>query len=159
MSARLLRAWALCIGVAGCGYAPVRGTAGQALRVAPVKNDTAEAQAGGVFATALRGELAGRGRLDPDGASSPLLQLEVVSLQSVPSASAATGAGAAAFRLDAALKLTVAGWEDRFGASEDYLAGIDVLGTEANRRAALRRLARAAVRDAVERYDVAGKLK
>ena len=141
----------------GCGYAPVRRAAARGVRVGAVRNATAQAEAGGVFASAVRSELSGRGQLDGDGADSPELIVEVLALQSVPTSSA--GEGAASYRLDADLKLDVGTWQDRFRASEDYIAGMDVLGTEANRRAALRRLARNAMRDAIERYDVAQRLK
>ncbi len=121
-----------------------------------MKNATAQAEAGGIFAAALRGELAGRGRLDPEGSASPELAFEVLSLQS---ATASAAEGVASFRLDADLKLKVGDYEDRFRASEDYLAGLDVLGTEGNRRAALRRLARAAAKDAIDRYEISERLK
>src|SRR5439155_6271945 len=134
-----LRAFAVCFCLAACGYAPVRGKPGQGVRVAAVKNDTAQAEAGGIFAFALRNELAGRGRLDPEGAASPEMRLELVSLVAIPTASA--GEGAASFRIDAVLKLSIGPWDDLVRASEDYLAGMDVIGTEGNRRAALRRLA------------------
>ena len=144
---------ALC---AGCGYAPVRGQARGLVQMATVRNDTAQAEAGGFFADAFRTELAGRDQLDTDG-TSPELRLEVVALRSWPSSSA--GDGAASFRVEADLKLKVGDYEDHLVANEDYLAGIDVLGTEANRRAALRRLARSAAREAIERYDVAERLR
>jgi hypothetical protein len=140
-----------------CGYAPVRGRTRGAVRVAAVRNDTAQAEAGGIFADAFRSELYGRSQLDPDGAASPELLLEVVALRSTPGGAA--GEGAASFHLDADLKIRVGDYDDRIHAGEDYLAGIDVLGTEANRRAALRRLARTAAREAIERYDVAERLK
>jgi hypothetical protein len=126
------------------------------VRVAAVRNDTAQAEAGGIFASAIRSELAGRARLDPDGSSSPELVLELLALRSIPTTSA--GEGAASFRLDADLKLNVGTWEDRVHGSEDYLAGMDVLGTEANRRAALRRLARTAAREAIDRYEISSRL-
>ena len=135
----------------------MRGQKAQAVRVAAARNDTAQAEAGGLFASAIRAELAGRGQLDPDGAASPELVLEVVALRSVPSGSVSEGA--ASFRLDAELKLKVGTWEDLVRSSEDYYAGIDVLGTEANRRAALRRLARTAAREAADRYDISGRFK
>ena len=56
------------------------------------------------------------------------------------------------------MKLKIGDYEDRLIESEDYLAGVDVLGTEANRRAALRRLATAAAKEALERYEVAERL-
>ncbi len=153
-----LRASVVCFCLSfACGYAPVRSRPGQAVRVAAVKNDTAQAEAGGIFAGALRSELAGRGRLDPEGASSPEILLELVSLVSIPTASA--GEGAASFRIDALLKLSVGDWVDVVRGGEDYLAGMDVLGTEGNRRAALRRLAATAMHDAIERYDVAQRFK
>jgi hypothetical protein len=127
------------------------------VRVAAVRNDTAQAEVGGIFADAFRTELSGRSQLDPDGAASPELLLEVVALRSVPGGAA--GDGAASFHLDADLKIRVGDYDDRIHAGDDYLAGIDVLGTEANRRAALRRLARTAAREAIERYDVAERLK
>ncbi len=155
---RALRASVVCFCFSvACGYAPVRSRKAQPVRVAAVKNDTAQAEVGGIFASALRAELAGRGLLDPDGAASPEMVLEVIALRSVPTGTA--GEGAASFRLDADLKLNVGSWEARFGGSEDYFAGIDVLGTEANRRAALRRLVSTAARYAVDRYDISGRLK
>ena len=157
-SLRALRASVACfVFCAACGYAPVRGQKARALRVAAVKNATAQAEAGGLFAAAVRSELAGRGQLDPDGAASPELVLEVLSLRSVPGGSA--GEGAASFRVDAEIKVKVGTWEDRVRSSEDYFSGIDVLGTEANRRAALRRVARTAAREAIDRYDVFERLK
>lgn len=152
------RAFAVCLGLSlACGYTPVRSRPARGVRMAAVRNDTAQAEVGGLFAAAFRAELAGRGQLDPDGAASPELVLEVLALRSVPSGSA--GDGAASFRIDADLKLNVGTWEDRVRGSEDYYAGIDVLGTEANRRAALRRLVRAAAREAIDRYEVFERLK
>jgi len=153
-----MRAFAVALSLcSACGYAPVRGQKARAVRVAAVKNATAQAEAGGLFAAAVRSELAARGQLDPDGAASPELVMEVLSLRSVPSGSA--GEGAASFRIDAELKINVGTWEDRVRSSEDYFSGIDVLGTEANRRAALRRVARTAAREAIDRYDVFERMK
>ena len=146
---------AVCFLAASCGYSAVRRP-GEAIRVAAVKNDTAQAEAGGIVAAAMRSELAGRRRLAADSSAAPELDVELISMQSIPSASG--GDGAAAFRLDAVLRVRVGEYEDRLIESEDYLAGVDVLGTEANRRAALRRLATAAAKEAVERYEVAERL-
>lgn len=151
MSRRLaLSALAL---LAACGYAPVRGKSAAGLRVAPVRNDTAQAEAGGLFAAELRRELAARGRLEPESSNAPQLQTELVALRSAPSGVGAEG-GAASFRLDAELRLKAVDYEDTVAGGEDYLAGVDVLATEANRRAALRRLARALAAEAIERYEV-----
>jgi hypothetical protein len=149
----LLRSLVVAALALGCGYAPVRGRPAPGLRVAPVKNDTAQAEAGGIFAAELRSELSGRGRLAPDGSSSPELTAELVALRSVPSGVGAEG-GAASYRLDAELRLKSGSYEDAVIGGEDYLTGVDVLGTEANRRAALRRLARTLAAEAIERYDV-----
>jgi len=84
------------------------------------------------------------------------LKAQIVSLISVPTSAGAEGA--AAYRLNADLRLKIGDYEDTVPVGEDYLAGIDVLGTEANRRAALRRLFHSAAREAVERYDVSERL-
>jgi hypothetical protein len=143
----------LAIAALGCGYAPVRGKPARGLRVAPVKNSTAQAEAGGIFAAELRRELAGRGRLEADGATAPELAAELVALRSSPSGVGAEG-GAASYRLDVELRVRAADYEDAVAGGEDYLTGVDVLGTEANRRAALRRLARTLAAEAIERYEV-----
>jgi hypothetical protein len=148
---------ALCA-AAACGYAPVRGKGGSGLRVAAVRNDTAEAEAGGVFAAELRRELAGRGMLEPDSSSVPELRAWLQALRSAPSGVGAEG-GAASFRLDAVVRLEAPAYADTMVGSEDYLAGVDVLGTEANRRAALRRLMRTLAAEAIERYEVGQRLK
>ena len=142
--------------VVACGYAPVRRAATHSVRVAPVRNDTAQAEAGGLFAAELRSELSGRGWLVGEASNAPELHAELVSLISVPTS--AGSEGAAAFRLNADLRVKIADYEDAVQIGEDYLAGIDVLGTEANRRAALRRLLRSAAREAIERYDVSQRL-
>ena len=136
-----------------CGYAPVRGKPAAGLRVGPVKNGTAQAEAGGIFAAELRRELAGRGRLSRDGSSDPELSAELVGLNSYPTGVGVEG-GAASYHLDAQLRVRAPGYEDLVAAGDDYLTGVDVLGTEANRRAALRRVARAIAAEAIERYEV-----
>ena len=141
----------------GCGYAPVRGSPAAGLRVAAVKNDTAQAEAGGIFGAELRRELAARGRLEPDGSAAKELAAELVALRTVPSGVGAEG-GAASYRIDAELRIRAGDWEDGVVGGEDYLTGVDVLGTEANRRAALRRLARTLAAEAIERYEVAERL-
>jgi hypothetical protein len=143
---------------AACGYAPVRGRPAGGLRVAAVRNATAQAEAGGVFAAELRRELARRGMLEPDSSAAPELRAEVRALRSFPSGVSAEG-GAASFRVDAELRLEAPEYADTVVGSEDYLAGVDVLGTEANRRAALRRLMRTLAAAAVERYEVGQRFK
>jgi hypothetical protein len=125
--------------------------------VAPVRNDTAQAEVGGLFAAELRTELSGRGRLVGEASDSPELHAQIVSLISIPTS--AGSEGAAAYRLTADLRVKIADYQDALQVGEDYLAGIDVLGTEANRRAALRRLFRSAAREAIERYEVSERLQ
>jgi hypothetical protein len=60
--------------------------------------------------------------------------------------------------LDAELRVRAPAYEDAVVGGEDYLTGVDVLGTEANRRAALRRLARALAAEAIDRYEVNERL-
>ena len=96
--------------------------------------------------------------LEPDSSAAPELRAELHALRSVPSGVSAEG-GAASFRVDAELRLEAPGYADTVAGSEDYLAGVDVLGTEANRRAALRRLMRALAAEAVERYEVGQRFK
>jgi hypothetical protein len=153
------RALALVL-VAGCGYTMARGGV-TPLRVSPFRNSTAQVEAGGLFASALREEVEARGRLSET--EGPELQGELLAVRSGPSA--INAAGALAFRVDADVVLRVVepagavSYEDRGSFSEDYLVGVDVLGTEANRRGALRRLAKAASRELIERYEIARRMR
>jgi hypothetical protein len=142
----------------GCGYAPVRrAQSTTAVRVAPVNNLTAQAEAGGWLASELRSELSRRDRLAGDSSSAPELRTSILTLVSLPT-SAGTIA-AAAFRINADLRVKIDDWEDAIQGGEDYLSGVDVLGTEANRRAALRRLFRTLSKEIVDRYEVTERLK
>ena len=153
------RAAALLL-LVGCGYTLARGGASP-LRVSSFRNSTAQVEAGGLFASALRQEVESRGRLSET--EGPELQGELLAVRSGPSAVNATGA--LAFRLDVDVVLRVvepsgaASYEDRGTFSDDYLAGVDVLGTEANRRAALRRLAKAASHELLQRYELARRMR
>jgi Lipopolysaccharide-assembly len=153
----------ICMALVGCGYRVARPgdvPGGKDIRVARFENYTAQVEAGGVFARALREELAARGRLAPEGSTGPELTGELISLTSVQSALAAQGASA--FSLSASVRVRLRDatgvlYEDQAGMGEDYLPGVDVLGTEANRRAALRRLARNISRELLERMSVAAR--
>jgi hypothetical protein len=153
LSSRSGGAIAAVAALLACGYAPVRGRPAQELRVGAVKNATAQAEAGGIFAHELRRELSARGRLAPEASAAPELDAELVALRTAPSGVGAEG-GAASYWLDAELRIRAGDYQDLVVGGEDYLTGVDVLGTEANRRAALRRLARALAAEAVERYEV-----
>jgi hypothetical protein len=146
----------------GCGYGVVRSgqlPGGGALRVLAFTNKTAQAEAGGIFAAAARELLAARGRLAAeDELAAPVLEGELLSLANAPSILGAAGAGA--FRLSASLHLrvlrgTAVLYDEVASGGEEYLQGIDVLGTEANRRTALRRAAGSVLRDALERMEIA----
>jgi outer membrane lipopolysaccharide assembly protein LptE/RlpB len=151
---------AVSLAASSCGYQVARPgelPKGQAIRVAAFENYTAQVEAAGLFAAALRTELEARGSLAADGAPVPELTGELLSLASVPSALGAQGA--TAYNLAAAVRVRLRDgsavvYEDQIGLGEDYLAGIDVLGTEANRRAAMRRLARSLSRELLERMSV-----
>lgn len=152
-----MRWLALAIALPACGYS-LAHKGQQPLRVAAVHNDTAEAEAGGLFAGELRSELHARGRLaEESAAAAPAVEGELLALRS--STSSLGGDGAQAFRVEAQVKLRTPGYEAVLAGSEDFLAGVDVLGTEANRRAALRRVLRQLAREFVERLEVAGRLR
>jgi hypothetical protein len=145
---------------AACGYTMARGGAAP-LRVSSFRNATAQVEAGGLFASALREEVSARGRLSES--EGPALQGELLAIRSGPSA--INAGGALAFRVDCDVVLRVlepagnVSYEDRGTFGDDYLVGVDVLGTEANRRAALRRVAKAASRELMERYEVARRMR
>ncbi|MFL5458155.1 MAG: LPS assembly lipoprotein LptE [Myxococcales bacterium] len=159
-SARRGRSPLLLVLAAACGYTAARSGASH-LRVSGFRNDTAQVEVAGLFASALREEVEARGRLSES--EGPLLSGELLAVRSGPSA--INAAGALAFRLDADVILRVVepagnvSYEDRATFGEDYLVGVDVLGTEANRRAALRRLAKAASRELMTRYEIAGRMR
>jgi hypothetical protein len=154
---------AIAVAASACGYQIARPSdvpKGQPIRVAGFENYTAQVEAGGLFASALRAELAARGRLASEGGVGPELTGELLSLASTPSALGAQGA--AAYNLSAAVRVRLRDgsavvYEDLVGLGEDYLAGVDVLGTEANRRAAMRRLSLRISRELLERMSVAAR--
>jgi hypothetical protein len=153
----LWRSFAAAALAFSCGYAPVRSRATAGVRVAPVRNDTAQADVGGILAAELRNELLDRKQLEPESSPAPELRAQILSLVSVPTSAGALSA--ATYRLNALVHFTAGDWDDTVGAGEDYLAGVDVLGTEANRRAALRRLFRALAKDAIDRWSVSSRIQ
>ena len=158
-SARRGQSPLLLVLAAACGYTAARSGASP-LRVAAFRNATAQVEAAGLFASALREEVEARGRLSES--EGPTVQGELLAVRSGPSA--INAGGALAFHLDADVALRVVepagnvSYEDRGTFGEDYLVGVDVLGTEANRRAALRRLAQAASRELMTRYELAARM-
>jgi hypothetical protein len=147
----------------GCGYSVVRGAgAGPALRVAAFKNPTAQPEVGGLFAAAAREQLHLRGRLLGEDALGPVLEGELLSLRTSSSVLSAGAVGA--LRVEADLRLRVveggaAKAEEVVTGGEEFLQGVDVLGTEANRRTALRRLADQLLRAGLERLEAGSLLQ
>jgi Lipopolysaccharide-assembly len=159
--ARLLL-WALVpAGLLGCGYRFV--AAGAALPggvrhvCAPViVNRTAEPAAEALFTQALRVQLLREG-VAGDGACDATLRGELlavgggVGLLGPP-------VGVVSYRTSASLQLTLARGDEVLGTvqvsgEEDYLPGRDVLESEANREAALHRLAEVLAREAYTRLS------
>lgn len=158
---RLVALAALC----GCGYA-FTATGGalpggaSSLAVPVFENRTSEAQAGALFADALRDALARRTRLTTSSDASARVEGVVSSIGGGPSALAA-GSSVGAFRVEAVVELSVVEgarvlYTDRVAGGEDYLPGVDLLGSEANRRAALTRLARSLMAEALSRMQASG---
>ena len=148
--------------LSACGYQLLHGAgpAGPALRVAAFKNATAQPELGGVFAAAAREQLHQRGRLAGEGGVGPVLEGDLVALRTTSSVLNAGAVGA--LRVEAELRLRVmqAGAvkaEESVTGGEEFLQGVDVLGTEANRRTALRRLAEQLLRVGLARLE-AGSL-
>lgn len=136
---------------AGCGY---RFTTGHALaggaRAAYVPvfvNRTAEPTLEVVFTQALREQLAHEGLAAQDAMASVRLEGELVAVS--PPAPNPAG-GSYSLNATAVLRLTKEGRlvaSTVVGGTEEYLAGADILLTEANRGAALRRMAAAMMKD------------
>jgi hypothetical protein len=154
----LRRTLALILLSCACGYrfAAPGGALPEGVRSvqAPVfDNRTAEPAAEVLFTQALREQLARAGVLGADASEATVLgSLEAVSGAPV----FATPGKLPTYRLNAAVKLRLLKGErvlvetDVNGA-EDYLSGADLLLTEANRAAALRRLAETMMREGYER--------
>ena len=151
----------LCASLWACGYTVVRADAvpgGQALRVAPFVNKTALAEAGGWCAQAARQALLTKGRLASESSTGPVLRGELKTLRSA--ASALGAGGVAALRVEVELGLRIEQdqallYADVATGGEDYPAGVDVTESEANRRAAIRRLVERVLGEAIERMQVA----
>ena len=148
----------------GCGYHFTAAGAGFPQGIhkvfAPViVNRTTEPGLEGVFTEALREQLARGGYLGGEGSEGriegELLQVSAAVAQLAPGTS-----GALTYRVVAVLRIrlfrgqTLLAQTDVAG-SEDYLPALrpDVLTTEANRQAAIRRLASALATDAVTRLQ------
>jgi hypothetical protein len=164
MSSRA-RPWGVWAGVVGaaCGYAFVAGHplpgGAKAVEVPMFRNSTSETGTEAQFTVALRDELSLQGLL-ATGTSDARIEGEVFDVRSGPSVAYAVDAGFAlgSFRLDAAVRVKLVRGAQVLAAtevrgSEDYARGPegDILMSEGNRRAAVRRLAVAMMRDALHK--------
>lgn len=145
--AALLLAAALA---AGCGYRFAVGGPGlpdgvDRVHVQVFENRSTDAEAGAIFAEALAEALARAGHV---GGADALARVEgtVLSIDSAPAATGPDGRGVGIYRIGARLRLAlVQGGQTRcvreLDGAEDFLPTADLLGIEASRRQALRRLA------------------
>ncbi len=147
---RALTLAVLLLASSACGYRFAVGGPGfpdelGAVYVPVFGNRSSEAEAGAIFAGALAESLAREGRAA--GAQSPArLEGEVLSLVASPAATTKDGSGVGIYRLSAVVRLVLRkdGAElcrREFAASEDFLPSQDLLGLDASRREAVRRLA------------------
>ena len=140
---------------AGCGY---RFTAGGAplpegirsVEVPVFSNKTAEPGLEVAFTDAMRFEIARAGVGGPGEPSAQLVG-EILAVSGAPTLVTTSGA-LASYRLVAMARLRLIKGGRTVGdvqvqSSEDYLPGVDVTSSEANRAAALQRIARSMARD------------
>jgi hypothetical protein len=155
---------AACLTALGCGYHFTAAGAPfpqgiQHVFAPVVVNRTTEPGLEGVFTEALREQLARSGRLGGEG-SEGRLEGELLSVGAAVAQLAPGTSGALTYRVSATLRVrlfregTLLALTDVTG-TEDYLPALraDVLTTEANRQAAIRRLASALAADAVARLS------
>ncbi|MCI0569586.1 MAG: LPS assembly lipoprotein LptE [Myxococcaceae bacterium] len=157
--ARNAGALLLLVAVAGCGYrfvTPGSALPGGVRRVcAPVLvNRTAEPAAEALFTQALREGLVRQGLAAQDGCDATL-RGELLAVSSGVGL-AGPPAGVVSYRASATLRLTLQRGDEvlrtvEVAGGEDFLPGLDVMQTEANREAALHRLAQALAREALDR--------
>ena len=150
--------------VAGCGYrftAPNASLPGgiKTARVPIFINRTAEPGAEFAFTQAARDQLDRAGRLGGADAEA-VLEGTILGVSSGPFLQAPSLPRQPVFRMSATLSMTLTKAGAAVGATtvsvtEEFPSGADVLLTESNRAAALRRIADAAVREAFERMQVA----
>jgi hypothetical protein len=160
----MLPALLVCLVPAGCGYRFTSAGAGFPQGIhkvfAPViVNRTPEPGLEGIFTEALREQLDRGGYLGGEG-SEGRLEGELLAVNGVVAQLAPGTSGPLTYRVGATLRVklfrggTLLAQTDVTG-TEDYLPALraDVLTTEANRQAAIRRLASALATDAVARLQ------
>ncbi|HVP61974.1 MAG TPA: LPS assembly lipoprotein LptE [Myxococcaceae bacterium] len=159
-----LAAVAGCLAALGCGYHFTAAGAGfpqgiQHVFAPVIVNRTTEPGLEGVFTEALREQLARSGHQGGES-SEGRLEGELLAVGAGVAQLAPGTSGALTYRVSATLRVrlfrggTLLAQTDVTG-TEDYLPALraDVLTTEANRQAALRRLASALAADAVARLQ------
>jgi len=148
---------ALVLAATGCGYGFAVGGPGfpdgvPAVYVPVFANRSSEPEAGAIFSEALAETLARQGRAA--GPASPArIDGEIVSLVASPAATMKDGRGVGIYRLSGTVRLSLLreGKElcrRDFTGAEDYLPAENLLGLDANRREAVRRLAEQMMRHA-----------
>ena len=153
-----------CIASLGCGYRFTSSGAGfpqgiQHVSVPVVVNRTTEPGLDAVFTEALREQLARTGHLGGEG-SEGRIEAELLAVNASVAQLAPGSSGALTYRISASLRVrlfkegTLLATTDVVG-TEDYLPALraDVITTEANRQAALRRLANSIATDAIARLS------
>ena len=142
---------------AGCGYAVGSGATrlpagAERIFVPPLDNRTADAEAGALVAAALREELSRRGAAGGEGASA---RIEGTVTRSASSPlTTQSGTWRLVFEVEA--RLTVNGQESariKVRRDVDYLGEVDAIATEGRRRNAIRRAAKDAALEIVERLE------
>lgn len=155
-------ALALVVALAACGYRVTAPNAAlpaglTAVSVPVFMNRTAEPAAELAFTRALREQLERAGRLG--GSDAPgRLEGTLLVVSGSPYLTAPTLPRQPAFRLAASVQLQlfkggVSVSQVTVSGSEEFVSGADVLLTEANRGAALQRLADALMREGLERLQ------
>jgi hypothetical protein len=156
--------WLACLAQPGCGYHFTAAGAAfpqgiQKVFAPVIVNRTTEPALEGVFTEALREQLARSGRLGGEG-SEGRLEGELLAVGAGVAQLAPGTSGALTYRVSATLRVRLFRGERLLAltdvtGTEDYLPALraDVLTTEANRQAAIRRLASALAADAVARLQ------
>jgi hypothetical protein len=156
--------WLVCLAQPGCGYRFTAGGAGfpdgiKKVFAPVIVNRTPEPGLEGVFTEAIREQLSRGGHLGGEG-SEGRLEGELLTVGAAVAQLAPGTSGPLTYRVSASLRVrlfrggTLLAQTDVYG-TEDYLPALraDVLTTEANRQAAIRRLASALAADAVARLQ------
>ncbi len=159
---RHVRGLALCVLLSGCGYrfAVPNAPAGLASVAVPVfRNHSSEPQVDALCTQALR-ELYHRAGALGGEVSEGTVDGVVVAVSAAPFVAAPERGAFPSYRLSATVELTMRrGGEALRTVSvsglEEFPSGADVLLTEANRAAALRRLCEVLMRDGAERLSAA----